>query len=99
MSPDRQRYNLRGLAAGLGFGLALVALLEYRDTTLKTDDDIVVSLALPVLAVVPAMVSATERRLNRRRQLILAVSISGFITLAAGAVIVWQLDLLDRLVG
>ncbi len=43
-----------GAVAGLGLGLGLVALLEYRDATYKTDDDVVMALALPVLAMIPA---------------------------------------------
>lgn len=76
ISPNRARINFLGLLGGLAFSLALVALLEYRDTTLKTDDDVIVSLALPVLAVIPAMVSDAERRKIKRKQRLLAVSAS-----------------------
>jgi hypothetical protein len=55
-----------GLAAGLALGLAIVALLEYRDTTFATDGDLVLSLAVPVLAVVPTMQTERERRRGRR---------------------------------
>ena len=41
ISPDRCGINMMGLLAGLALGLALVALLEYRDTTFKTDEDVV----------------------------------------------------------
>jgi uncharacterized protein involved in exopolysaccharide biosynthesis len=61
-SPNRQRINLMGMGAGLFIGLALVGLLEYRDTTFKTDDEIRHVLDLPVLAVVPLMRSEAERR-------------------------------------
>ena len=95
ISPNRLRLNLMGLLAGLGLGVALVALLEYRDTTLKTDDDVVVSLALPVLAVIPAMSSAADRRRAKRRKILLAASASAVIVLAvAGAIAAWRLDLL-----
>ena len=52
-------------------GLALVALLEYRDRSFKTDDEIISLLALPVLAVVPLMQSDAERRRRVRRRLLL----------------------------
>ncbi|MCC7044048.1 MAG: hypothetical protein IT183_09300 [Acidobacteria bacterium] len=61
-SPDRQRYNLMGVVGGLVFGLALVALIEYRDRSFKTDEEIAAVLGLPVLAVVPLMKSADDRR-------------------------------------
>jgi polysaccharide chain length determinant protein (PEP-CTERM system associated) len=93
-SPNRTRYNLMGLLGGLALGLALAALLEYRDTTLKTDDDVVTSLALPVLAVIPAMVTARERKRLRRRRVALAFSAS-MASLVLVAVVVWRLRLLE----
>jgi len=94
VSPNRVRYNLMGLLAGLVLGLGLVALLEYRDTTLKTDNDIVISLALPVLAVIPAMFSTADRRRRRRKRLVLALSASA-ATVAAAVVVAWRLQLLQ----
>ena len=93
-SPNRLRLNLLGLMAGLGFGLALAALLEYRDTTLKTDDDILVSLGLPVLAVIPVMLTARERQRTRTRRLLLAVSASAVSVLFVAAVVAWRFNLL-----
>jgi polysaccharide chain length determinant protein (PEP-CTERM system associated) len=66
--PNRPMINLGGMAAGLVIGIGIVALLEYRDRSFKTDDEIVTLLALPVLAVVPLMQSTDERRRNRRRR-------------------------------
>jgi polysaccharide chain length determinant protein (PEP-CTERM system associated) len=97
ISPDRPRLNLMGLLAGIAFGLGLVALLEYRDTTLKTDDDVVMSLALPVLAVIPAMVTAAERAQVRRRKT-LAVFASAALVLGTVGVAAWKLRLFDGLV-
>ena len=69
--PDRRQINLMGMAVGLGLGLALVGLLEYRDSSFKTDDEIIRVLSLPVLAVVPLMLSDAERRRNFRWKLLL----------------------------
>jgi len=96
VSPDRVRINLMGILGGLAVGLGLAALLEYRDTSFKTDDDIVTTLALPVLAVIPVMTSATERRALRRRRLILAASASVVCMMLAAAVMaVWRLQLVE----
>lgn len=95
VSPDRLRINVMGLLGGLGFGVALVALLEYRDTTLKTDQDVLVSLALPVLAVIPSMTNDVDRQRTKRRRLWLAVSGSVATAAVAGAAVVWKLGLLE----
>ncbi|HUE86399.1 MAG TPA: Wzz/FepE/Etk N-terminal domain-containing protein [Vicinamibacterales bacterium] len=95
ISPNRLRLNLIGVLAGLGLGVVLVGLLEYRDTSLKTDDDIVTSLALPVLAVIPVMRTEMEYRRAKRKRVLLAVSASVATILLAVAVAVWQPDLLQ----
>jgi polysaccharide chain length determinant protein (PEP-CTERM system associated) len=61
-SPDRRQISLLGMAAGLALGLGLVALLEYRDGSFRTDSEVTSVLGLPVLAVVPVMRSEPERR-------------------------------------
>ncbi len=62
VSPNRPRDILIGLVAGLLLGVGIVGLLEYRDTTFKTDDDLASLLDLPVLAVVPVMKSEADSR-------------------------------------
>jgi polysaccharide chain length determinant protein (PEP-CTERM system associated) len=94
ISPDRPRLNLIATAAGLAFALALVALLEYRDTTFKSDDDVLVSLSLPVFAVIPAMQTVVERRQAARRRT-MAWSASLAIGLCGAAVAVWRFGLID----
>ena len=97
ISPDRFRINMFGILGGLGLGLGLVAFLEYRDTSFKSDDDVMTTLALPVLAVIPLMTNAGERRQARRRALLLAASASvTCMLLAAAVMVVWQYRLLDR---
>jgi polysaccharide chain length determinant protein (PEP-CTERM system associated) len=61
-TPDRFRMNIIGTIAGLGIGLLLAGLLEYRDTSLRTDQDVVVALSLPVLALVPVVRPAARTR-------------------------------------
>lgn len=80
-SPDRRRINLLGLAGGLAVGIGLIALLEYRDATLKTDEEVTTVLSLPVLAVVPFMQSADERRSTRRRGLLLHAGLGTTVAL------------------
>jgi len=95
-SPDRVRINLLGALGGLAFGLALAGFFEYRDTSIKSDDDVMAALALPVLAVIPTMVTTAERKRLKRRRLVLASSASALgVVVLAMAIAVWRMRLLD----
>lgn len=91
--PDRFRMNMMGTLAGLGLGLVLAALLEYRDRSLRSEEDVVLTLALPVLALVPTMVTRMEREKRRRRRFVLVSSGAAF-ALVCLAVIAWKLQIL-----
>jgi polysaccharide chain length determinant protein (PEP-CTERM system associated) len=80
ISPDRLRLNLLGALVGLGLGLGLAALMEYRDTTFRAEEDVLQVLALPVLAVIPLMESPRDQRARRLRIAFTSV---------AGLVVVW----------
>ena len=53
---------LGGLGGGLGLGLGLAFLLEMQDTSFKTERDVEFALHLPVLAMVPAIEPASEKK-------------------------------------
>jgi len=78
-SPDRGLINIFGISGGFALGLALVALLEYRDNTFKTDSELGGALSLPVLAVVPLMMSDVERRAQFRRRLIMNLGLGSTV--------------------
>ena len=58
VSPNRRQIDLLGIIAGLAFGMALAGVLEYRDSSLRTEDDIRTCLALPVLAAIPLLTAS-----------------------------------------
>ena len=75
-SPNRPLFYGAGAAIGLGIGLLLAGFLEYRDTTLKTDADVVATLMLPVLAMIPELTTpagdlAVETKRKRVVQMVL----------------------------
>jgi polysaccharide chain length determinant protein (PEP-CTERM system associated) len=82
-SPNRVLIYLGGAGGGLALVLALIAFLEFRDSTLKSEADITRLFRLPVLAIVPNMISSDERRSRRRR--VLLGGIAGVVLLAAGS--------------
>jgi polysaccharide chain length determinant protein (PEP-CTERM system associated) len=100
ISPNRPRLIGLGAFLGLGLGLALVGLLEYRDSSMKTEGDITVALALPVLALIPAMVTKAEEIARiRRRRLIALSSVAGLVLVMIASAAAWKLQLFERWVG
>jgi polysaccharide chain length determinant protein (PEP-CTERM system associated) len=93
-SPIRWQIDLAGAVAGLGMGVFLVGFLEYRDSSINSEAEVVRLFNLPVLALVPLMVSAEEIRARRRRTILVSVAVVIFIASAAGFA-VWKLRLLQ----
>jgi polysaccharide chain length determinant protein (PEP-CTERM system associated) len=85
-----------GAVAGLVLGLLLVGFLEYRDSSLKREEDVVRILSLPVLAVIPVMASDRERRSRRRRVLAANLGAGAAMAASAAIVVLWRLHLLAR---
>lgn len=81
-----------GAVAGLVFGVLIVAFLAFHDSTLRTEDDVLRTLSLPVLALVPVMDSGRELRLRRLRAL--AGNIAAAVALLGSAawVVLWRLN-------
>jgi polysaccharide chain length determinant protein (PEP-CTERM system associated) len=88
---DRLQLNVVGTLAGLGVGLLLAFLLELRDRSFWRPEDIVEVLKLPVIALVPRVLSdADRRRLRARRYAIVSGAV---LAVVAGGVGVWALQL------
>ena len=84
-----------GAIAGMILGLLVVGFREYRDSTLRREDDVIRILSLPVLALVPEMRSRRERRVCRFRTFA-ANAVAGVALLGAVAVVVaWRLHFLQ----
>lgn len=97
--PYNQRQRLATMAsaavAGIALGLLLVGFLEYRDSSLKSEEDVVRTLTLPVLALVPFMPSRRERWAQRCRTVAVNLA-AGVALLASMAVVVaWWLQWLQ----
>jgi uncharacterized protein involved in exopolysaccharide biosynthesis len=89
-SPDRLRLNAAGGAAGVLIGLGLIFLFEWRDTSLKTDEDVKIALSLPVLALVPLM--QTDREMVRARRRRWAIGLAAAVCLCLVVAAIWVLE-------
>jgi uncharacterized protein involved in exopolysaccharide biosynthesis len=53
--PNRQIFAAGGLGGGLAFGLGIALLLELRDKSIRTEQDVELFLHLPTLSLVPSI--------------------------------------------
>ncbi|MFN7917506.1 MAG: GNVR domain-containing protein [Vicinamibacterales bacterium] len=90
-SPDRPRLWAIGFGAGLLIGLLLSAFIEYRDASLKTDADVVATLTLPVLGMIPELITSEVRQTRMRRRRLAWGATAGTAALAAAAAALWVL--------
>jgi polysaccharide biosynthesis transport protein len=66
-SPNRMKMCGTGLAAGLGLGAFVIALLELLDDRLYSDKEIQKLLSAAVISEIPEIVSPADESRNRRR--------------------------------
>jgi hypothetical protein len=96
ISPVRIQINAIGLGIGLMLGLGLAALLEFRDSSYRTESDVIEALSLPVLALVPYVETAIEQA--RRIRMRTLVSASGVAAFGCAAYVFWAMRLWNFLV-
>jgi hypothetical protein len=81
VSPNRPFIVLVALAIGAGLGLALLVVRELRDRGLHAEAEIEAALRLPIVGLVPQIVTPWDRRRVRRRRLLWSL---GALALVAG---------------
>jgi polysaccharide chain length determinant protein (PEP-CTERM system associated) len=87
-SPDRPKLYAIGILAALAIGLACAAVAEYRDRTLRSEEDVKLVLNLFVLATVPVLEPARPSGRGRR---VLAGSMTAIVGLAGVGALAWKL--------
>ena len=87
------RLQINAVGGGIGFaiGLALAALLELRDRTYRHADDIVEVLKLPVVALVPQVMSTADLRRTRTKQFVAAAT--AMVLFVAAGYGIWAMKL------
>ena len=88
---QRLALSFSGAVLGLALGLLLTALLEHRDSSFAREGEVARLLDMPVLALVPVMISESERRSKRRRSVLFDVAGSALFVGATVVLVVWGL--------
>jgi uncharacterized protein involved in exopolysaccharide biosynthesis len=76
----RIQANAGGLVLGVFVGLLIIAFREFRDTSFRTEADVMNVLSLPVLAAVPFAPTASDLARDRRHQRLLYMSAAAALT-------------------
>jgi hypothetical protein len=90
-SPNRIRINAIGTVAGLGLALLLIGLAYYRDSTMRSEADLLGAIDLPVLGLLPFVTTEADLSRQRRRRGLVVAAVAA-VGLATGALF-WYLQL------
>jgi polysaccharide chain length determinant protein (PEP-CTERM system associated) len=81
-----------GAIAGLLVGLLLIAWGEFRDSSVRSEEEVVRGFGVPVLALIPAMISQVEDRAAKRRLKIIDGAGVIVCVAAVAVVVIWRLQ-------
>jgi uncharacterized protein involved in exopolysaccharide biosynthesis len=96
-SPNRVQIAAIAAALGLFLAVALIAFIEYRTTALRTEEEIVRALVLPVIAAIPIMTTPADIR-RHRRMVLLSVAATLLLVLGVATAALWHFGMLKGLV-
>ena len=89
----RMEVAVGGALGGLIAGLALVGFLAYRDSSFKSEEEIVRILNLSVLAIVPVLIQEQERKALRRKHIVgVGLAVIVVIASSAAALAIWRMQ-------
>ena len=84
-SPNRERLYLISIIMAIVVGLGFAAGAEYLDRGMRSEDDVRLALALPVLATIPVINSTPAKKKWFRRKAIVASAAAVALSAFAGA--------------
>lgn len=88
---QRLGVTFSGALAGLALGLLLVGFGELRDSSFRSQDEVLAALSLPVLALIPVMNSPRERRQRVWRERWMDAAGVSVLLGAVAVVVIWRL--------
>jgi polysaccharide biosynthesis transport protein len=91
-SPNRVKISLGGVAGGIGLGLALAFLMEMRDSSFHTEEELTERLGLPLVIALPMLLTPLEQ-LSRARKRRLEWTLGSGLALAVFAAEICELYL------
>jgi polysaccharide chain length determinant protein (PEP-CTERM system associated) len=87
ISPIRLLINAIGAGVGLVLGLLIIGLLEYLDSSFRSETDFSAVMNMPILAQVPLVVTPSDLSKQRHRRMVYStVAVVLFIAAGIGAV-------------
>ena len=84
-SPNRGRLYLLSILLAIGVGLGLAVGAEYLDRGLRSEDDVRLALALPVLATIP-VIGGTKKKLTLWKKVAAGSAAAAVLAVAVGVV-------------
>jgi succinoglycan biosynthesis transport protein ExoP len=78
-SPNRMKISLGGAATGIGLGLALAFLMDLKDRSFHSEEDLGQRFALPLVVGVPLLLTSDEERSRTRKRAFEWVAGSGLV--------------------
>ena len=89
VAPNRRNIAITGTLFGLVLSLGLVVLLESLDSSLRTEEEVLAALQLPVLASVPVIITGDDVSLGRTRAIIRLLIMVMLTSLVVAAAFLW----------
>jgi polysaccharide chain length determinant protein (PEP-CTERM system associated) len=88
--PNRFLIDTAGSIGGLVLGLVLALMTELLGVSITSPDQVVEAISIPVLEVIPVIVTKTERRTRKKRLVLASVSAALLMLLASGAFLFYR---------
>jgi polysaccharide chain length determinant protein (PEP-CTERM system associated) len=91
VSPKRIQISAIGIILGIGLMLGIVAFLEFRDASFRTEEEVTSVLAMPVLAILPYVETDAEK--TRRVWRLAGIAAAAVVVATGAAYVFWALRL------